>query len=446
MPNHKSKKTTSDQERFEVGGYWLSKRSDGRSKAWHRTWFHTETRQTCRASLGTTDFSEAKLKLAEWVLNNSIMIDEKPEDTPLSVILLRHWTEHGSKVRSAESIQLSLNEWNKFFGPITVAELTPAFIERFILQLEANGRTPGGVSRVLSDGRAALNRAKRLGELTNVPFVRDVPRGEPKERAVSISQLSLMFDLIKSEHIKMFCLMMTNTMARPEAILELHRDQLDFEHRLIRLNPEGRKQTKKYRPTVPMTDTVEPWLKRMKEDHVITYHGKTIKSVKKTFHRLKKEDGLPDDFSPYSIRHTMAKELRKRGVPPWELQGMLGHKAGGFRTTEIYAKYDPSYMSTARQAIDDIMKEVQEKCNTQIILNNQEIRETPKPLEDKGMVGDTRFELVTFSMSTRRSTPELIAPNYSFKLPLRATIVPLDLSTPQKSSTDPLHVNEALYP
>ncbi len=353
MPNHKSKKNSNDQERFEVGGYWLSKRSDGRSKAWHRTWFHTEARQTCRASLGTTDFSEAKLKLAEWVLNNSVMIDEKPEDTPLAVVLMRHWKEHASKARSAESIQLSLNEWNKFFGPITVAELTPAFIEKFILQLEANGRTPGGVSRVLSDGRAALNRAKRLGELTSVPFVRDVPRGEPKERAVSISQLALMFDLIRSEHIKMFCLMMTNT---------------------------------------------------------------------------------------------MAKELRKRGVPPWELQGMLGHKAGGFRTTEIYAKYDPSYMSTARKAIDEIMREIQGKCSTQIILKNHAAKNIVKPLKNKGMVGDTRFELVTFSMSTRRSTPELIAPNYSFKLPLRATIVPLDLSTPQKPSTNPLHVNEALYP
>jgi len=248
MPNHKSRNTTGDQERFEVGGYWLSKRSDGRSKAWHRTWFHTESRQTCRASLGTTDFSEAKLKLAEWVLNNSVMIDEKPEDTPLAVVLMRYYKEHGSKIRSHETILLSLNRWNKFFGPITVAELTPAFVEKFILQLEADGRKPGGVSRVLSDGRAALNRAKRLGELTNVPFVRDVPRGEPIEKALSIDQMALMFDLMKEKHLRMFCLMMANTMARPEAILELRREQLDFEHRLIRLNPEGRKQTKNIAP------------------------------------------------------------------------------------------------------------------------------------------------------------------------------------------------------
>lgn len=97
----------------------------------------------------------------------------------------------------------------------------------------------------------------------------------------------------------------------------------------------------------------------------------------------------------------MAKELRKRGVPPWELQGILGHEAGSFRTTEIYTKYDPSYMSTARKAIDDIMHEVQEKCSTQIILKNNAIKNMSKPLKNNGMVGDTRFELVTSSMSTK---------------------------------------------
>ncbi len=75
-------------------------------------------------------------------------------------------------MRSAESIPLSLNEGNKFFGPVTVAELTSA------------------------------------------TFIRDVQRAEPKEKAVSISQLAHMFDLIRSEYIKIFCLMITNTLAK----------------------------------------------------------------------------------------------------------------------------------------------------------------------------------------------------------------------------------------
>ena len=79
----------------------------------------------------------------------------------------------------------------------------------------------------------------------------------------------------------------------------------------------------------------------------------------------------------------------------------------------LYGLPDPAttgYMSAARQAIDEIMKTVQEKCDAQIILNNQKVIKKSKPMENKGMVGDTRFELVTSSMSTKRSTPELIAP------------------------------------
>ena len=46
---------------------------------------------------------------------------------------------------------------------------------------------------------------------------------------------------------------------------------------------------------------------------------------------------------PYTIRHTMATELRKRGVPPWEVSGMLGHRSE-HKTTEIYAHYAPDYL------------------------------------------------------------------------------------------------------
>lgn len=31
---------------------------------------------------------------------------------------------------------------------------------------------------------------------------------------------------------------------------------------------------------------------------------------------------------------------------------MFGHKSGSYRTTEMYAKYDPSYLGEAARAID----------------------------------------------------------------------------------------------
>ena len=52
----------------------------------------------------------------------------------------------------------------------------------------------------------------------------------------------------------------SNTLARPEAILELKLFQVNLDDRLITLNPPGREQTKKRRPTLPITDTLFPWL------------------------------------------------------------------------------------------------------------------------------------------------------------------------------------------
>lgn len=50
-------------------------------------------------------------------------------------------------------------------------------------------------------------------------------------------------------------------------------------------------------------------------------------------------------------RHTMATELRIRGVPVWEVAGWLGHSSG-YRTTERYAKGNPEALAGALRATE----------------------------------------------------------------------------------------------
>ena len=201
-----SKLKRQDDRAFKLGDYWLSKRPDGRSELWCRTWYDDKSRQTRRASLGTADFEEAKLKLADWILNHGTMTEEDPAAVPMASVLLRYYNEHGSKVRSHVSIKLSLDKWNDFFGPVTVADLTKQRIRDFIKHLEAKSHSPGGVNRILCDGRAALNRAKRENELTSVPFIPSVDLGEPEERALTLDQMALLFDGVRSAHILLFFL------------------------------------------------------------------------------------------------------------------------------------------------------------------------------------------------------------------------------------------------
>ncbi|MGB8313154.1 MAG: hypothetical protein WCE69_01560, partial [Aestuariivirga sp.] len=67
-----------------------------------------------------------------------------------------------------------------------------------------------------------------------------------------------------------------NTWARPEAILDLSvRAQVDFEHSLIDLNPPSRKQTKKRRPIIRLTENLRGWLEHWGEDRPLSYQART---------------------------------------------------------------------------------------------------------------------------------------------------------------------------
>jgi integrase len=62
--------------------------------------------------------------------------------------------------------------------------------------------------------------------------------------------------------------------------------------------------------------------------------------------------GLDEEVNPHSIRHTVARWMRQNGVRAWEVAAQLGHKSRDYRTTELYAAFDPSYLSNAVRAIE----------------------------------------------------------------------------------------------
>jgi len=349
----------------QIGDYWLSQRPN--SPVWCRTWFDPHTRQTRRASLGTTDFRQAGVKLAEWVTKNQYLHDERAEDMPLETILVRYYEKQAKQSTSHTQVRIALRFWSEYFAGNVISDLTPQRIEAFMEWLQEKGHANGYVNRTLAAGRAALNRALKRQEVKTVPFIPSLEPGEPRDVRLSVDEAAALFDACEEPHILMFLMLAFNTLSRPCAILDLNKDQIDFENRLIELNPTGRKQTKKYRPTVPVTETLLPWLEEAEDGPLVAYWGRSVKSVRNGFNAVRNRVGLSKEVSPYAIRHTMAIELRKRGVPPWEVQGILGHKSGGYRTTEIYAKFDPDYLSKSAAAIDDYMKDVMSRVKHPLI-------------------------------------------------------------------------------
>ena len=62
--------------------------------------------------------------------------------------------------------------------------------------------------------------------------------------------MAALLDATQADHLYMFVMLALNTLSRPGALLELRREQCSLVDRLIFLNPEGREQTRKFRPVV----------------------------------------------------------------------------------------------------------------------------------------------------------------------------------------------------
>jgi len=354
----------SRQRDFQLGDYWLSKRSG--SPAWHRTWFDPETRQTRRASLGTTDLDEAKQRLTDWFILDQTKPQQEAADVLLAEVFPRFYEQHGKTLVSASDVNRSLRDWLTFHGDATVAEATTQEAQRNFrdwLSTE-RGLSPASVRRVLLVGKSALNWAWKRGEIVQVPYIALVtpPAPEPKGRPLEIEEVARLFRASREPHVTVLMAFMLGTAARTGAILDLKLSQIDVEKRLIFLNSPGRRQTNKYRPTVRLPSQLVAYVEKRqesgKDEPLITYRGAAVKSVKTNWRKLVVEAGLEGNVQTYSFRHTMARWMRMQGVPAWEVAAQLGHKAPDYSTTEIYAPFDPAYLSNAVCAIDKCLKHV----------------------------------------------------------------------------------------
>jgi len=209
------------------------------------------------------------------------------------------------------------------------------------------------MQRIMGVGKASLNRAFKRGFIEQVPYLPSIKvnYGNSKGRPLSQKEVALLLTHAP-DHMRLFIMIMLGTSCRPAAACDLTGAQLDFENRLIDLNPSGRIQTKKVRPIVKMPETLATVLEGAPTSNLITYKGKPVKCVRTAWRNLRAKCGLDDEVQPYSLRHTMARHLRKSGVSAWETAAQLGHKPREYRTTEIYAPFAPDYLTAASAAID----------------------------------------------------------------------------------------------
>jgi hypothetical protein len=163
------------------------------------------------------------------------------------------------------------------------------------------------------------------------------------------------------ENLRRWLMNSMATLGRPMAVASLAPAQRDRDLGLISLNPEGRRQNKKFRPTLREPRTMTKWLDQWEiraaggplgPDE--PYCGYTSRS---SIHTVLGRVCAPEKanlprMALYSLRHRGTTVLRAAKVPKEQIDYQLGHVQQGARTTQDYGQYEPGYLTGAAAALD----------------------------------------------------------------------------------------------
>lgn len=308
------------------------------NEVWYVHWL--EGRRSRRVSTRKKTEVAAQNFLAHWILGASADRAEETIKFPVSELWSLYLTKHVEKnnacIRTAESIWKNLSP---HFGHLTLPDVEKA-VDTYIEKRKAGtiGSCPGAPATI----RHELSRLKacfawcakpkqKIVKLGDVPVFDLPPDSEARDRWLRTEEIQKLMDaaakLRDGERLsrgERFLWLALETATRLQAALDLTWDRVDFEMGVIHFNVPGRKKTKKRRTSVPISAALRPVLVRgfeERENDLVLDNGAL--TIWRRVKRIAKEAKV-DGVSPHVLRHTAATHMLRRGVPVWQVAGVLG--------------------------------------------------------------------------------------------------------------------------
>jgi integrase len=405
--------------KFEIGKYWID-RVPG-SKRFYRFWYDAGARECRRRSLETSDFEEAKVRLAAFFIAEGEAQVRDPKDVALIMVLNRYWTEHSDRKPNPSAARRVGTLLLDFLGNAAkVSELSKSKQREFIAWLRDRGLSVAYISRVQAIIAAALNRAKadedEEGMLVRVPRIivnaneiaalLMVPEPKSDNKHPTIERIATFIDAAETTAVLRAALFVIAA-GRPLAVVDADYKQFDARYGLMAWNAEDRAQTKKRRALVPVPLRLLPHMKVWAEEGGKLVPGTLRKPWDRTLEKIGGEK-----FTRKSLRHFMATAMRRRGVPKEQADEWMGHRQSS--TGDQYGHYDPAFLQTACDAANGVLGELETLCKKSIyrdvpVICRQVAVKSNKVMVPIGlqrfdpvekMVGGTGIEPVTPTMST----------------------------------------------
>jgi integrase len=337
---------------------WTEKRDDG---SWRSHSLSTRTKDRAVAAHVLQGF---QVELMKGGIGG---VGALPGAQPIEEILDAY--ELAAEMRRVgETQSFSLRPIRSFFGKLTVADVTPGIVARYVRERRAGshtqrapraGREGGGIAdstlrRELSALSAALTWAGRKGIIprTSVPVIDLPPAGAPREvfltereaddlwlRALSLSPGESKGRLTR---ISRFVALALDTGARAEAIEALEWTQVDLEGGWIDYRKPGERITTKRKARVPIAPRLRPVLERAKREAkgAFVCDQGSVRTAWETF--VATTPYAARGLTRHDLRRTFASVLAARGVPLEKIALLLADTLP--TVIKHYARFSPDYL------------------------------------------------------------------------------------------------------
>jgi integrase len=253
-----------------IGSYRIVRSASNDSL--YLSWYDAQSRQTRRRSLKIQNVEKA-CSVARSIVERGVTGD--PKDAlvvePLRTVsdILEWHRPYTQTLASAEAEGIQIERLKRLIGNQHIALMVPVDFDSFRDTCIAQDKISlATVSRTLSTLRSGIRRAadNKLVARQDVPKIPEyrtkaiVRAAPPKGRVMTLEELARLIDQVDQLHLLVFLIVLINTACRPGAAIELETDQIELQQGLLHLNPAQRVQTKKFRPSLPITETLRPWL------------------------------------------------------------------------------------------------------------------------------------------------------------------------------------------
>lgn len=368
---------------YVVGEFWLDRRRDGAAPdIWQIARYAPGSRSVLYRSTRKRLLDEAKAEIHAHVERERAKGKQEPSEARVIPLLLLYWKEKGRKNINHDQTARSIRTFIGFLDQdeaglnAVVTDMVPALFERFRewrmgphafevdwggkrLPYSSQGVAGDTVDRNLNDIRAGINHAQDNMRIPLAPKIKSVDAkhlNPLRERVLTLDELARIVWYAKHyPALFRFVTLQLCTSVRPDAAKKFNPlTQYSSRTGLIDLQPEAAPRTKKRNAIIPAIRPMRVVLKAWQRDGYAP-----VDSNKTAWRIMRKTLGLSADVYPKTIRHTIATWLyADDSVPERQIEAMLGHEVKLARTSQVYAKYDPTRLAKVVAALTRIWREV----------------------------------------------------------------------------------------